>query len=299
MFKIASALLPLLIIAAVQAQTPVAPVQTFPSDKAVNVLTATSLKWHKTAGATGYAVQLSTDTTFATPLLDDSALTDTLDHVSHLTDTTVYFWHVRALGASGFGPYSKVHSFTTAPPLDAGPTIIVPPDVTPPPLMPTLMWNTFAGAKTYAVQISTANNFSTLNLTEASISDTTYTPKGLDLGTGYYWHVRANTSPVPSAWSKGFFNTGGTAAVAAKAKAGDAGFRALAASRGVAVEFQLAKAGHVRIVAFRIGGQSRVLAQSDLGAGLHRVSGPALAPGVWWVRMETKESVRTQSIFLP
>src|SRR5947209_4338464 len=79
----------LIIAAAARAQTPVAPVPTYPSDKAVNVLTATSLKWHKTDGATGYAVQVSTDAAFTMPFVDDSALTDTLDHVSHLADTTV------------------------------------------------------------------------------------------------------------------------------------------------------------------------------------------------------------------
>ena len=298
--NLASTLIPLLIMAAAaRAQTPVAPVPTYPSDKAVNVLTATSLKWHKTDGATGYAVQVSTDAAFTMPFLDDSALTDTLDHVSHLADTTVYYWHVRAMGPGGFGPYSKVHSFTTTPPLAAGPNLIAQPDVTPLPLAPTLMWNSYAGVKTYAVQISTAYNFATLLISEASISDTTYTPKGLDQGTAYYWHVRANTSPVATAWSKGFFTTGGTSALASPERAQQGEFHAVASSRGFAVDFRLTKSSHVRISAFRIGGQSRVLSEADWSAGIHRLSDLSLTPGVWRIRMEAEGSVRTQSLVLP
>lgn len=205
--------LPSLLLAAAvwaHAQAPVAPTPAYPADKGVNIATAVSLKWKKVDAATGYEAQLASEPTFAAPLQDDSTLTDTLYHLSHLADTTLYYWRVRARNDAGFGPFSKARSFTTTPPLGAGPTIVSPQagdmDIA---LEPILKWNTFAGTTTYGLQISTASNFSTLLFTDTSIADTLLkvTGAGLVKGTLYYWHVRANTSPVKSAWTKGSFST--------------------------------------------------------------------------------------------
>ncbi|MDB5050354.1 MAG: hypothetical protein JWO30_3425 [Fibrobacteres bacterium] len=205
--------IPALILAAAAwagAQLPVAPTLAYPADKGVNVATAVSLKWKKVATATGYEAQVASEATFAAPLMDDSTLTDTLYHVSHLADTTVYYWRARAKNAGGYGPYSKARSFTTTPPLGAGPILVSPEvsamDVA---LEPTLKWNVFGDAKTYGLQISLASNFSSLLFNDTSIADTLLkvTGAGLIKGTTYYWHVRANTSPVKTAWTKGSFTT--------------------------------------------------------------------------------------------
>jgi hypothetical protein len=198
----------LLAAAAIRAQEPAAPVLAYPGDMAKNITVSTSLKWKKTVGATGYHVQLSSESGFAAPLFEDSTLIDTLASVKKLADTTMYYWRVRARNATGFGVYSKTRSFTTNPPLGAGPTLVSPEDFSlGQSLSPTFKWNAFPGAKTYGVQVSLANNFSTIFFTDTSVADTTLKVTGLTKGTYYYWHVRANTSPVKTAWTKGSFTT--------------------------------------------------------------------------------------------
>ncbi|GEM_PF-3897882 len=201
-------LLCLLGIAAARAQLPAAPTLTYPGDMARNIPVSTSLKWKKPAAATGYHVQLATEPGFAAPFFEDSALVDTLASVKRLSDSTTYYWRVRARSAMGFGAYSKIRSFTTNPPLGAGPVIVSPEHFALGlPLSPTLAWNTFPGAKTYGVQVSTANNFSTILFQDTSVADTVLNITGLVKGTLYYWHVRANTSPVKTAWTKSNFTT--------------------------------------------------------------------------------------------
>jgi hypothetical protein len=191
------------------AQAPAAPTLAFPADMAKYITTSTSLKWRKTASATIYHVQLAADPGFAVPLFEDSALADTLASVKRLADSTLYYWRARAGNASGFGAYSKTRSFTTNPPLGTGPALVSPAEYSlGQPLSPTLVWNAFPGAKAYGVQISLMNNFSVILFQDTSVKDTTLKIAGpLEKGTLYYWHVRANTSPAKTAWTKGNFTT--------------------------------------------------------------------------------------------
>jgi hypothetical protein len=190
------------------AQAPVAPVPAFPADKAKNISIYTNLKWKKTAGATGYHVQLATDSAFAAPVFEDSTLVDTLVQMRKIADSTVFYWRVRAGNASGFGPYSKIRSFTTQPPLGEGPATVAPENyAVGVALAPTLVWNAFPGAKSYGIQVSLASNFSSILFEDTGVADTTRKLPALEKGTTYYWHVRANTTPVKTGWTKATFMT--------------------------------------------------------------------------------------------
>ncbi|MDB5105709.1 MAG: hypothetical protein JWP91_3398 [Fibrobacteres bacterium] len=192
----------------VHAQLPAAPIPAYPGDMARNIPVSTSLKWKKVSAAVGYHVQLSADPGFAAQFFEDSTLVDTLASVKRLADTTTYYWRARARSAAGFGPYSKVRSFTTNPPLGAGPTLVEPAESSlGQSLSPTLRWNAFPGAKAYGVQVSLMNNFSVLFFQDTSVADTVLKITGLEKGTLYYWHVRANTVPVKTGWTKGNFTT--------------------------------------------------------------------------------------------
>ncbi len=213
-------LLLLLAAANLRAQAPAAPTLTFPGDMAQNVVVTTSLKWKKVSGATGYHVQLDTGASFAMPVFEDSTLTDTTAKAPKLSDSTRFFWRVRAANAAGFGAWSKLRSFTTNPPLGAGPTTVAPDfGAEGTPLFPTLVWNSFPGTKTYAVQVSITSNFATLVFSDTSVADTTRKVSGLEKDVLYYWHVRANTSPVHTAWTKSAFSTAEPASVVREPKA--------------------------------------------------------------------------------
>jgi hypothetical protein len=194
--------------AIVPTAAPIAPVPAFPADKAINISVYTNLKWKKTAGATLYHVQLATDSAFASPAFEDSTLADTLVQMRKIADSTLFYWRVRAGNATGFGPYSKIRSFTTQPPLGAGPSTVAPENnALGVALAPTLVWNAFPGAKSYGIQVSLMSNFGTLLFEDTGVADTTRKLPALEKGTTYYWHVRANTAPVKTGWTKASFMT--------------------------------------------------------------------------------------------
>lgn len=92
---------------------PAAPALLSPADGALSEPTALPLVWGAAANAASYHVQASADSTFASPAVDDSLLTDTLEQVSGLEVSTHYFWRVRGRNAYGYGPFSAMRKFTT------------------------------------------------------------------------------------------------------------------------------------------------------------------------------------------
>ena len=79
-----------------------------------------------------------------------------------------------------------------------------------PPL--TLNWNKSDGAKSYTLQVSTANSFSDSYIiyNKSEITTTNIQVSGLNKLTQYYWRVRAENNYGPSAWSNVWSFTTGT-----------------------------------------------------------------------------------------
>jgi len=95
---------------------PAAPTLVSPADGATGVSTFPTLTWNASAGATTYRLQLSTDSTFASFIVNDSTLADTSKQVGPLANNTRYFWRVSAKNAGGTSPFSAARRFTTAAP---------------------------------------------------------------------------------------------------------------------------------------------------------------------------------------
>lgn len=88
---------------------PAAPVLVLPVNQNISTPRA-SFIWNRVAGATGYHLQLAKDSLFATPVLNDSLLTDT----TRLSDSLTvggYFWRVRTQNAFGYGSWSSSGRF--------------------------------------------------------------------------------------------------------------------------------------------------------------------------------------------
>jgi hypothetical protein len=84
-----------------------------PANGASGVATSPTLTWNASTGATSYHLQLSTDSTFATTLVDQSALATTSYAAGGLAASTKYYWRVSASNGAGSSAYSGVFSFTT------------------------------------------------------------------------------------------------------------------------------------------------------------------------------------------
>ncbi|MGB2870206.1 MAG: endo-1,4-beta-xylanase [Bacteroidota bacterium] len=93
--------------------------------------------------------------------------------------------------------------------IPAAPSLISPKNITDVPLKPTLVWRSSMFATSYRLQISTMNDFSSLER-DSTCSDTTLTLAApLTIVTDYFWRVSAISAAGQSAWSTpAFFVTG-------------------------------------------------------------------------------------------
>lgn len=92
--------------------TPGVPVGKSPENNATLVTCNPGLIWEPVSGAASYRVQLSSDSTFTTSILDSTGLNDTSITISQLSMDTRYFWRVNASNDGG-ETWSQPMRFTT------------------------------------------------------------------------------------------------------------------------------------------------------------------------------------------
>ncbi len=81
----------------------------------VNTLTPL-LDWNDVFNAAGYKINIAIDSLFILPLLDTNIIPSQLQvPAGRLYGGTHYYWRVRGINNGGYGPWSAVWSFTTAP----------------------------------------------------------------------------------------------------------------------------------------------------------------------------------------
>jgi hypothetical protein len=182
---------------------PTPPALASPSNGATGVSTAPTLTWNVSGGATSYQLQVSTNSSFSSTVVNQSGITGTSYGLTGLSNSTVYYWRVNATNASGTSSYSSAWSFTTAglssPP---APTLSSPSSgSTGVATNPTLSWNASTGATSYRLQVSTSAGFAVSVVNQSGITGTSYNVTGLSNGTLYYWRVNATNAGGTSAYS--------------------------------------------------------------------------------------------------
>jgi hypothetical protein len=91
----------------------VATLQT-PANGATGQSTSAVLDWSDVTGATSYDVQVASDSAFANVVRSGTATTSTWTVSPALSNSTTYYWRVRANNGCGAGAWSGGFSFTTA-----------------------------------------------------------------------------------------------------------------------------------------------------------------------------------------
>jgi Zn-dependent metalloprotease len=146
-----------------------------------------------------YQVQIATDITFTSPVVNQNNLpTSEFTVLNDLPSNTTYYWRVQALNAIGGSlGWSPTWTFRTA---------LLPPGLTSPTqdehvlnLRPTFTWNAVPNATGYTIEISSSNAFTspiTGNPTLATFTPTTDLPIGV-----LYWRVQTRGANGPSSWS--------------------------------------------------------------------------------------------------
>ncbi|MDZ7310186.1 MAG: LamG domain-containing protein, partial [candidate division KSB1 bacterium] len=90
-----------------------APVLLSPANGATGISATPTLHWNAVTGATSYKLQVSSDSTFSAPVVNQSGLTSTSYSGARLVNNTTYYWRVKAVNASGESAWSSVWRFTT------------------------------------------------------------------------------------------------------------------------------------------------------------------------------------------
>ncbi len=182
---------------------PPAPTLSSPTNGATGVAINPTLSWNASAGAATYELQVSTSSTFATTVYDNSTLTGTSQAISGLSNNTLYYWRVDATNAGGTSGWSTpTWSFTTIVAAPPTPTLSSPTNgATGISTSPVPSWNASAGATSYHLQVSTDPTFTTTFYDNSTLTGTSQAISGLSNNTLYYWRVDATNAGGTSGWS--------------------------------------------------------------------------------------------------
>lgn len=183
-----------------QVLPPTAPVAAAASGVTSTGFTA---NWGSAWGATGYRLDVSTSSAFATSVsgyADRDVGAATSLAMSGLSPSTTYYYRVRAYNGAGVSDSSGIQWATTSALVLSPPTALVANGITKTGFQ--LNWAATPGAAGYRLDVSTKSNFSTLlsayknrdvgNVTSAAIT-------GLTANTTYYVRLRAFNGGTVSA----------------------------------------------------------------------------------------------------
>ena len=181
---------------------PAAPVLIAPLAGAQNQPTSLTLSWFASTGADTYRLQVSTSSSYATTVYNDSTITGTSQPITGLAVGTVYYWRVNAKNVAGTSAYAS-RNFTTIVAALQEPILAAPADgdtvIT---TSPTLSWNASTGATTYRLQVdSTSAAFGNIVFDDSTITGLLQPISGLINGKTYFWRVNAKNSGGTSAYS--------------------------------------------------------------------------------------------------
>ncbi len=150
--------------------------------------------WNASTGATGYFLDLSTASNFATFVTGYSNLSvgnATTQLVNlNITAGTVYYYRVRAANAAGPSGNSNTITLVTTPPnvVATAASAITETSFS-------ANWNSSVTATNYFLDVSTANTFSSFIINNLSVGTTSSVVNtGITGGTTYYYRVRASSA---------------------------------------------------------------------------------------------------------
>jgi PA14 domain/Right handed beta helix region/Secretion system C-terminal sorting domain len=171
--------------------------QSAPAAGATGVSTTPAFSWGSASGAATYTLEVSTNSSYANPVINQSGITGTsYTSGTALAANTTYYWKVTAVNATGSTVASNAGiSFGTAapPPAPGAFTQSAPAGgATGVSLTPGFSWGTSTNAGSYTVVVSTNSSYTNPVINQSGITSTTFTPgSNLAANTTYYWKVTA------------------------------------------------------------------------------------------------------------
>ncbi|TVQ66204.1 MAG: T9SS C-terminal target domain-containing protein [Balneolaceae bacterium] len=160
------------------------------------------LAWDAVAGAQEYRIQVSKEFTHTFATIDEIVTETTFEIPQNLDFQTLYFWRVRAVGASGNSSWSPNYRFTTAIGIPDAVTLLAPANGSTN-LRPAvdLQWEPISGVTSYRLQVATDPQFSNRVIDRDLTISQFNASQLLDFSTTYYWRVRATGPAGTTEWS--------------------------------------------------------------------------------------------------
>jgi len=184
---------------------PAAPVLVTPQNNAGSVSTSPTFTWIAPDSALSYTIQVSTVSDFSTFIITQSGITGGSYRAAALSNSTQYYWRVRATNVGGTGLHSSAFTFTTIVALPGAPTLTYPANNTSGvETTPTLEWAASAGATRYRLQLSTSSTFNSTILDDSTLVTPSRQVGPLSNSTTYYWRVSATNAGGTTAYSSAF-----------------------------------------------------------------------------------------------
>ncbi len=163
-----------------------------PPRDAIDQPVAIEFKWNPVTAAKVYRMQLSTDSTMQSVLVDDSVLAIPSKTVATLNHGTTYYWRVGAKAADGiFSGFGSTRMLTTIVDTPAAATILSPADGSKDVSCATfLRWMRSARASSYQLLVGRDSTFSAIVVVDSLLTDTVRQMASLTPLTAYWWKVR-------------------------------------------------------------------------------------------------------------
>jgi hypothetical protein len=179
------------------------PVLNSPAYGALTVGLRPLFSWNPVNGAVTYTVQVSTDSSFAHVVVNETINATSYVPSFDLIPATEYYWRVKAESKSCTSEWATNYFVTEAATSFGVPTLLYPDDnAINIELRPIFSWNPVEGAAAYVLQVSTSSSFSHFTINERITATSYMTSFDLEPDNQYYWRVKAETQNGPGNWSE-------------------------------------------------------------------------------------------------
>ncbi|MDD5363100.1 MAG: BNR-repeat neuraminidase N-terminal domain-containing protein, partial [Ignavibacteria bacterium] len=197
----------------------------YPSNNAVDLYMPFNMNWSKSVFALSYGIQISTDSTFASSLVN-TAVSDSVYTFNSGSTNTKYYWRVWPIYTVGNGAYTSVWNFKTAPNSPNSPVLITPANnaINQPYTNLVFSWTKAVetmkltgknksskndgntdiktvnpngsitsplAVSNYWFELTTDSTFASVTVRDSSITDTTKIVATLTSNVNYWWRVKA------------------------------------------------------------------------------------------------------------
>ncbi len=174
-----------------------------PTINETNVSRNPLLTWSSVAGASGYDLQVSIYSDFATYAINEINIVINAYQLSSLFPDRYYYWRVRSRNAAGVSAW--VTGYFKTKPLILGPTLLEPANYSKITSVDAFFsWTPVTGATYYELILSKSSNFSSYIANPKNLTSPNFAIFGLDNSTTYFWKVRAIVNGEVGEWSDMF-----------------------------------------------------------------------------------------------